>query len=80
MGGVCCSGVRGNSILCNECDKWCRQERCSGLRFLDRVVDFQCPACVKRNRGEAVEVMTEVDAEIIEVTFSLLGRHLGQHG
>ena len=44
----CCGRCVGtNAILCTECNLWCHR-RCSGLRILNRVENFRCPACVKR--------------------------------
>ena len=53
--GVCGRGVGANSILCVVCDKWCHK-KCSRLRNLNRVVDFRCPACVRREGVAEVEV------------------------
>lgn len=58
--GVCGSGVGANSIWCCVCDRWCHK-RCSGLRSLKKVVDFECPSCTRSSRGEMV------DMEMIEV-------------
>ena len=43
--------VGTNSILCSECNKWCHK-RCSGLKNLNGVIDFPCPACVQRANAE----------------------------
>ena len=52
--GCCGKGVGTNSILCCECNRWCHK-KCSGLRNLGGVVDFRCPACVRRANREYVE-------------------------
>lgn len=64
--GVCGSGVGANSILCTVCERWCHK-RCSGLRSLKRVVDFQCPACMWSSRGEVVKSMIEIDSGVRQV-------------
>ena len=38
-------GVGVNSILCVSCGKWCHK-KCSGVRALNRVVNFRCSTCV----------------------------------
>ena len=45
--GSCGRGVGANSILCQECGKWCHK-RCSGLRRVTGVQHFVCPGCVRR--------------------------------
>ena len=80
--GVCGSGVGVNSILCTSCEKWCHK-RCSGLANLNRVVDFCCPACVRRRRGAVAvddSIVTE-DGVVREVQeFCYLGDMLGWEG
>ncbi len=81
--GVCGRGVGVNSILCVVCDKWCHK-RCSGLRNLNRVAGFCCPAC-ERRRGE-VEVVAEenivVEEGVVEEVkqFCYLGDVLDSEG
>ena len=53
--GCCGRGVGVNSILCLQCNKWCHQ-RCSGLRNVNGVENFQCLACREgRNNREREE-------------------------
>ena len=52
--GCCGKGVGTNSILCSECNKW-YHKRCSGLRNLNGIIDFRCPACVQRANAEYME-------------------------
>lgn len=49
--GCCGKGVGVNSILCVECSRWCHQ-RCSGLKKVRGVKDFQCPSCKKGKKLE----------------------------
>ena len=42
-----------NSILCNECNRWCHK-RYSGLRNLNGVTNFRCLACVRRANEQGV--------------------------
>ncbi len=42
---ACCGkGVGANSIKCKQCNNWCHQ-RCSGLKNLKGMTEFQCPSC-----------------------------------
>jgi hypothetical protein len=52
--GCCGKGVGVNSILCVDCNNWCHL-RCSGLRKVSGVHNFQCPSCRKGNKREEVE-------------------------
>lgn len=58
--GCCGKGVGSNSIRCNECGKWCHK-RCSGLRSLNRVTEFRCPACVRQETEEEESGQREVE-------------------
>lgn len=84
--GVCGSRVEVNSILCTICDKRCHK-RCPGLRNLNGVTDFCCPACVIRNNEQELpeeeEIETiEVDGGVIEEVkqFCYLGDMLDSEG
>ena len=56
--GCCGKEVGSNSILCTECKNWCHK-RCSGLKRLTGVQNFQCPECKKdKVRGEKRDGIT----------------------
>lgn len=61
---VCDSAVGSSFILCTVCDRWCYNS-CFGLRSRNRVVDFQCPACVRSSKGEVMKETIEVDGGVI---------------
>ena len=44
--GCCGKGVGSNSILCTKFNNWCHK-RCSGLKRVVGVPNFQCPECKK---------------------------------
>ena len=73
--GVCGRGVGVNSILCNVCDRWVHK-RCTGLRSVNRVSNFCCPACTRRREGRTIrrEPIVVGDDELGEVDqFCYLG-------
>jgi hypothetical protein len=50
--GVCGRGVGVNSILCASCNKWVHK-RCSRVQNINRIQNFECPACLRRRTREA---------------------------
>ena len=74
--GCCGKGVGVNSILCIVCNKWCHQ-RCSGLKKVRGVKDFQCPSCRNGNREVGVGGLITTGGRIEEVDeFCYLGNVL----
>ena len=63
--GVCGWAVWVNSVLRVACNKWCHK-RCSGLRSLNQVVNFRCPACNWGRIGDVVGEDIGVDGEVVE--------------
>ena len=53
--GVCCLGVKANSVLCVQCGRWIHG-RCAGLKRMTPNIptNFTCKKC-ERNIGEALE-------------------------
>jgi len=71
--GCCGKGVGWNSILCTKCNNWCHK-RCSGLKRVVGVPNFQCPECKKVKVKEEKRVGTTLGVQIEEVQeFCYLG-------
>ena len=65
--GKCCGkGVGSNSILCTKCKNWCHK-RCSGLKRVVGVPNFQCSECKKDKVKEEKRVGTLLGVQIEEV-------------
>ena len=52
--GCCGKGVGVNSLLCVNCKEWCHL-RCSGLKSVKGVQNFQCSECRQGNQREVEE-------------------------
>ena len=71
--GCCGRGVGANSILCVMCNKWCHR-KCSGLKRVVGVKNFQCPACKRGSRKEDVSEILTTRGKLEEVQeFCYLG-------
>ena len=72
--GCCGKGVGVNSLLCVNCKEWCHL-RCSGLKSVKGVHNFQCPKCRREEEREVAEGgLRTKDGKIEEVTeFCYLG-------
>jgi hypothetical protein len=72
--GCCGKGVGVNSLLCVNCKEWCHL-RCSGLKSVRGVHDFQCPECRRGNEREVEgRGLVTKNGEIEEITkFCYLG-------
>ena len=75
--GCCGKGVGVNSILCVKCNKWCHL-RCSGLKKVSGVQNFECPLCRRgNNRKEEERGLITTGGRIEEVDeFCYLGNVL----
>ena len=63
--GVCGSGVRDNSILCTQCNKWVHK-RCSGLASI-YVPDYICPTCMNPPQtisSESIQIQGGIIEEV----------------